>query len=139
MRVRAFLASGFTALALLAAGSASAQQVGGVSITHGGGNHNAAIGFGSYAGQSVATIGGSAGYASPYGYPYWYGGHSVTNGGYNSNVAAGAFSQAHQDVTTIGGSAGYGGKSWTFGGGNHNAALGYGSVAEQQVTTVGGQ
>ena len=127
--------SGLAALALAAAVPfvpAKADvccEVGGVSITHGGGNYNLARGPLSYAGQSVTTVGGSAG-------PY---GHSLTSGGYNSNAAVGAFSQAHQDVTTSGGDAGYGGKSWTYGGGNRNAALGYGSTADQQVVTVGGQ
>src|SRR4051794_41542289 len=103
MRVRAFLASGLTAFTLLAAASASAQQVGGVSITRGGHNYNAATGFGSYAGQSVATIGGSAGYASPYG----YGGRSITHRGGHTNPATPGYSQGQPSVTTLGGSARY--------------------------------
>ena len=45
-------------------------EVGGVAITHGGGNANLARGPLGYAGQSVTTVGGSAG-------PY---GHSLTSG-----------------------------------------------------------
>ena len=132
--MRISILSGVAALALAAAlplVPAKADvccEVGGVAITHGGGNTNLATGAYSQAQQSVTTVGGSAG-------PY---GHSLTSGGYNSNAAVGAFSQAHQDVLTVGGSAGYG-KNLTYGGGNHNAALGFGSQADQQVVTVGGQ
>ena len=88
--------SGLAALALVAAVPfvpAKADvccEVGGVSITHGGGNYNLARGPLSYAGQSVATIGGSAGY-----------GKNLTYGGGNHNAAIGFGSQADQQVVTV--------------------------------------
>ena len=126
--------SGLAALALVAAVPlvpAKADvccEVGGVSITHGGGNYNVARGPLSYAGQSVATIGGTAG----------YGGRVYTQGGYNRNVASGPLSAATQGVTTVGGTAyGPGSVANTYGGYNRNTASGFGSYAGQSVTTVG--
>ena len=129
--------SGVAALALAAAlpfAPAKADvccEVGGVAITHGGGNANLARGPLGYAGQSVATIGGSA---------YGYGSRAITHGGGNYNLAAGPLSAATQGVTTVGGTAyGPGAVANTYGGYNRNAAVGYGSQADQQVVTVGGQ
>ena len=95
--------------------------------TFGGNNLNVAKGFGSFAGQSVTTVGGTA---------FGKGAVANTFGGLNTNLAAGKFSSAQQDVLTVGGTAGPFGKNLTFGGANRNAALGFGSTAQQQVVTV---
>ena len=96
--MRSILLAGVAAFAALAAVStnpASAQQAGGISITHGGGNVNTSRGAFSEADQSATTLGGSA-----------FGrGRVITNGGNNHNASAGAFSFAGQDTTTVGGTA----------------------------------
>jgi hypothetical protein len=61
--MRATLLSGialFAAIAAAAIAPAHAQQTGGISITHGGGNVNTARGAFSQADQSVTTLGGIA-------------------------------------------------------------------------------
>ena len=99
------------ALALLAAGaSASANsqplETGGISITRGGGNTNTAAARNSFAGQSIATVGGLA----------RNGGRVTTLGGDNRNLARGTGSMAFQDATTVGGTAiGRGAQSFVAG------------------------
>ena len=62
----------------------------GKNLTYGGGNHNAAIGFGSQADQQVVTLGGSA----------MGRGKSFVSGGQNRNAALGFGSSASQQVFT---------------------------------------
>ena len=105
-----------------------AQTTGGISITHGGGNVNAAKGALSEADQGVTTLGGTAAGR----------GVAFTNGGNNRNIASGALSFAGQNVTTLGGTAIGRGRVITNGGSNLNLARGFGSTATQSIATLGG-
>jgi hypothetical protein len=114
--------------AAISVNPASAQQVGGISITHGGGNTNFAKGALSESDQSATTLGGLATGR----------GRVITNGSNNRSASLGALSYAGQDTTTIGGYASGRGRVYTNGGGNTDLARGFGSSATQSNLTLGG-